>query len=305
MSAIRGVIEQNRELALAQIWHASLIIVLPTSATVIAAIQLVTRGVVAWELALCAAMYFLTMVGTTVGFHRLLAHRSFVASRALLGVLAILGSMAAQGPPVYWASNHRRHHAYSDRAGDPHSPYRDGDRELRGIRGFFHAHIGWTFSHALTNPIVFSRDLLQESLLARINRSYYLWVFLGLLIPTVTGWALTGSWTGGLDGLVWGGGVRLFLTYHFTNCINSVTHLFGYRRFETHERSRNNPWLALPTLGESWHNNHHANPGAANFGHAWWEIDVGWGVVWVFGKLGWARDIGLTAGCGGNRPWQE
>jgi stearoyl-CoA desaturase (delta-9 desaturase) len=199
-----------------------------------------------------------------------------VPVRPLKIVLAILGSMAAQGPPIYWASNHRRHHAYTDREGDLHSPHCDGIEQLKGLKGFWHAHIGWTFDHTLTNTAVFSKDLLQDRDLAIVNRYYYWWVGLGLLLPGLVGMAFEPWLDGFLDGVVWGGGVRLFFSYHFIAAVNSITHVSGYRRFKTNEYSRNNAWLAIPTFGEAWHNNHHANPSLAKLGHSWWEVDIGW-----------------------------
>ncbi len=287
---MRGVIER-RGVNIVQTLHATLLLLLPTLATIIAIALGVAHGVKVWELAILGVMYVATMIGITLGLHRMLAHRCFQASRALRVVLAILGSMAAQGPPVYWASNHRRHHTYSDVAGDLHSPHRDGDLELTGLRGFWHAHVGWTFNHALTNTAIFSKDLLRDRDLTIVNRHYYLWVLLGLVLPGVAGWLIERNGEGFLDGVLWGGGVRLFLSYHFISSINSVVHVSGYRRFNTHESSRNNYWLALPTLGESWHNNHHANPRAANFGCTWWEFDFGWLLIRLFSRLGWVRNM--------------
>jgi len=197
----------------------------------------------------------------------------------VLAGLAILGSMAAQGPPIYWVSNHRRHHQFADAKGDPHSPHRHDGRALGFWAGLWHAHSGWSFTHELSNPVYFCKDLLRDRLLCRINRHYYGWVLLGLALAAGAGGVIERSAAGLWDGLIWGGGVRLFLSYHLTGSINSVTHAIGYRSFETPDHSRNNWLLGLATLGEAWHNNHHASPSSAVFGVAWWEIDIGAAVV--------------------------
>ena len=266
--------------------HAAAILVLPTLAAAVALWQVWHGAVRAWEPAFAVGFYALTMLGITVGFHRLLSHRAFQTSPALRGVLCALGAMAAQGPPIYWASNHRRHHAFVDDAGDPHSPHRDEARTLTGWAGFWHAHVGWTFSHGLSNPVYFCKDLVQDRVVMAAGAYYYAWVVAGLALAALVGAAVERSPQGAWDGLIWGGGVRLFISYHLTNSINSVTHLFGYRTFKTPEQSRNNLWLGVPTLGEAWHNNHHAFPSSAIFGFAWWEIDAGGIAVRGLERLG-------------------
>lgn len=286
---LRGVIGRQKQPAFAQTLHAAVILLLPTCATMAAIILAFEQGIALWEIVTLALMYFLTMAGISLGLHRMLAHRSFEPARPLRVVLAVLGAMAAQGPPIYWAANHRRHHAYTDLPGDLHSPHIDGDRDLSGWRGLWHAHIGWTFDHQLTNTAFFGKDLLQDRDLAWVNQHYYLWVTLGLVLPALVGFAIEGNFRGLLGGLLWGGGVRLFLSYHFIATINSVLHVSGYRRFNTKESSRNNFWLALPTLGEGWHNNHHASPNTANFSRVWWEFDTGWQLIRMLRKLGLVR----------------
>ncbi len=259
--------------------HAAAILALPALTLAIALRQLWRGEVQAWQVLLALALYLLTMSGITVGFHRLLSHRAFQARRGVQAGLAILGSMAAQGPPIYWVSNHRRHHQFADAAGDPHSPHRQGERALGFWRGLWHAHGGWSFGHELSNPAYFCKDLLRDRRLGWINRHYYSWVLLGLAAAGGAGALIERSAVGAWDGLVWGGGVRLFLSYHLTGAINSITHAAGYRRFDTPDRSRNNWLLGVATLGEAWHNNHHAAPSSAVFGLAWWEIDIGAAVV--------------------------
>jgi stearoyl-CoA desaturase (Delta-9 desaturase) len=266
--------------------HAGAILMLPTIAAAGALAEAIAGGVAAWQPLLAVIGYGLTMLGITVGFHRLLSHRAFETWGKLRALFAILGSMAAQGPPIYWVSNHRRHHQFSDAEGDPHSPHWRGQRPLATWRGFWHAHVGWTFTHEMTNSAVYSRDLLRDGIISWVNRHYYKWVMLGLVLPTGIGALITASAEGAWQGLLWGGGVRLFISYHLTNAINSVTHLFGYRSFATREDSRNNAWLGLITLGEAWHNNHHACPRSAIFGLSWWEADIGGLVIMGLERLG-------------------
>lgn len=280
-------LEQGR-LRLPQKIHAVAIAVVPLIGTVAAIVMAFTVGVSALDMILLAVMYIITMMGISVGYHRLFSHRSFKAATPVRVALAIAGSMAAQGSVVYWVSNHRRHHQYTDVPGDIHSPYvRDEDR-LGFLEGFWHSHMGWTFEHKMTNALMFAKDLYRDPVIARVNRLYFLWVFLGLAIPAAIGGALTQSWTGALGGFLWGGLVRMFLCYHFTNGIDSVTHIFGRQQYETGDHSTNNAVWAMPTMGEGWHNNHHAFPSSAVFGLEWWQLDPG---AWLLAGL---RRLGLV-----------
>jgi stearoyl-CoA desaturase (Delta-9 desaturase) len=287
----RSPVLRHRAGSSAQRLHAAAILVLPTLALPVAAHQLWTGEAGLSQLLLALAFYFLTMTGITVGFHRLLSHRAFQAQRSVQAALAILGSMAAQGPPIYWVSNHRRHHQFADAAGDPHSPSCDGERRLGFWRGLWHAHAGWSFGHELSNPVFFCKDLLRDRRLGWINRRYYGWVLLGLAAAAGAGALIGHSAAAAWDGLVWGGGVRLFLSYHLTGSINSITHALGYRSFETPDLSRNNWLLGLVTLGEAWHNNHHAAPSSAVFGLAWWEIDIGAATIRALEALGLVAQV--------------
>ena len=255
--------------------HAGAILVAPAILTVWATYVAARGGFAKWQLFLALGGYVLTMLGVTVGFHRLFAHRAFTTSAWIRICLAILGSMAAQGPPIYWVSNHRRHHANSDSPGDPHSPHLDSGEPRGTWAGFRHAHFGWMFTHELTDGTAFSRDLYQDRYLMWVNQRYLWWVALGLLAPAAVGVLMEMSLRAALSGFLWGGGVRLFVSFHMTASINSITHLFGYRSFDTRDHSRNNAWLGLVTLGEAWHNNHHASPANAVFGLRWWETDIG------------------------------
>ncbi|KAB8335317.1 acyl-CoA desaturase [Scytonema tolypothrichoides VB-61278] len=275
----------------AQQLHALAINVIPLLGSIVALLMASHLGIGLIEVGLLLTMYALTLVGITVGFHRLFAHCAFQTNTAVRVVLGILGSMACQGPLIYWVSNHRRHHQYSDQPGDPHSPHCNEDQQLSRIQGLWHAQIGWTFSHEITNTFLFAKDLLREPVIAKVNQLYYLWIFLGIAIPVILGGILTGTAMGLLSGFLWGVCVRLFLSYHVTNSINSITHLYGSRSFNTHEQSRNNIWLAIPSLGESWHNNHHGFPNSARFGLKWWQIDLGYWVIYALEKLGFVWQV--------------
>ena len=240
---------------------------------------------------LLLSMYALTMVGITVGFHRYFAHSAFRTNIAIRIILAILGSMAAQGPVIHWVSNHRCHHQCSDRPGDAHSPQVYEGQKFAQLRGLWYSHIGWMLNSEVTNSAIFARDLLQDTAIAKINQLYLAWVILGLAIPAFLGGILTATWTGVLQGFLWGGLVRIFLAHHATWSINSITHLYGNRPFDTRDKSTNNIWLAIPTVGEAWHNNHHAFSSSAKFGLKWWQVDLGYYVIRVMGLLGLAWDV--------------
>ena len=249
-------------------------VLIPFLGSVLAIGLLWLTGIGAVEVALLLSMYALSIIGITVGFHRHFAHCAFRTNIAVRIILAILGSMAAQGPVIHWVSNHRRHHQYSDQSGDPHSPHL-----YEGIRGLWHGHIGWMLNSEVTNAAVFAKDLLRDSAIAKVNQLYLTWVILGLAIPGVLGGVVTGTWMGAWQGFLWGGLVRIFLAHHVTWSINSITHLYGSRPFDTSEQSTNNLWLAIPSFGEAWHNNHHAFPNSGKFGLQWWEIDLGYWII--------------------------
>jgi stearoyl-CoA desaturase (delta-9 desaturase) len=243
---------------------------------------LVGAGWLAWggslhwhDLVVLALTYVLSGVGITVGFHRLFTHRSFKTSRPLRAMFAVLGSMAVEGSVIEWVATHRKHHSFSDRPGDPHSPHVDHAPGWRGaLLGLMHAHVGWMFrGKDMANPSRYARDLLADRDLRFIGRAFPLWVVVGLALPFGLGVALTGSVVGGLTGLLWGGAVRIFLLHHATFSINSLCHFFGRRGFATGDESRNLAWLAPITLGEAWHNNHHAFPTSARHGLGRWQVD--------------------------------
>jgi stearoyl-CoA desaturase (delta-9 desaturase) len=235
-------------------------------------------GALHWsDLAVLTITYTLTGLGITVGYHRLFTHRSFKTTRAVRALLAVLGSMAVEGPVVEWVATHRKHHRFSDHPGDPHSPHVDQALGWRGeLRGLGHAHVGWIFrGQDMANPARYAKDLLADRDLRFISRVFPLWVAVGLAVPFGLGVALTGTLVGGLTGLLWGGAVRVFLLHHATFSINSLCHYYGRRPFATGDESRNLAWLAPLAFGEAWHNNHHAFPTSARHGLGRWQVDPG------------------------------
>jgi stearoyl-CoA desaturase (delta-9 desaturase) len=242
-------------------------------------------GSLHWQdLLVLAITYALTGAGITVGYHRLFTHRSFATSRSLRAILAVLGSMAVEGSVIEWTATHRKHHSFSDRAGDPHSPHADQEPGWRGaFRGLGHAHVGWMFrGKDMANPRRYAKDLLADRDIRFISRTFPLWVVAGLALPFGLGVALTGSVVGGLTGLLWGGAVRIFLLHHATFSINSLCHFFGRSPFGTGDESRNLAWLAPITFGEAWHNNHHAFPTSARHGLRRGQLDPG---AWLITTL--------------------
>jgi stearoyl-CoA desaturase (Delta-9 desaturase) len=261
----------------------------------LAAIPLLWNELVGWtDLLLLASMYLLTTMGITVGFHRLLTHRAFATYRPIQYLLAVLGTMAVEGPVIGWVSDHRRHHAHTDVDGDPHSPHVGrGDGILGALRGLWHAHVGWLLHDHPTaeGAKKYAPDLLDDRGMRAVNALFIPILALGLLVPFALGWALTGELVGGLTALLWAGLVRVFLVHHLTFSINSICHFFGGRRFATEDESTNVFWLAIPTLGESWHHNHHAFPRSASHGLRWWEIDLGGLLIRAMGRVGLAWNV--------------
>ncbi len=248
------------------------IVTVPFLGTVLA-IALLWQQAIQWsDLALLVTMYTLNAFGLTIGYHRMLTHRSFRPHPAVKAILLVLGAMAVASPPIEFAATHIKHHAQSDREGDPHSP----------LEGLFHSHLGWLFKDRFADPQVYCRHLLKDAIVVFVNRSFLLWVGLSLAIPFALG-----GWTG----LLWGGLVRIFLVHHFTFSVNSICHTFGKREFETNDRSRNQWLVALLAFGEGWHNNHHAFPRSAFHGLHWWQLDFSGYVIWTLERLGLAHEV--------------
>jgi stearoyl-CoA desaturase (delta-9 desaturase) len=260
-------------------------------------------GVAGWQLwnrelrlrdvVIFAVMYVPIGLGVTVGFHRLLTHRSFKTSPALRGLLTVLGTMAIEGPVISWVADHRKHHAYSDRVGDPHSPHVDHGGGWRGaLLGLAHAHVGWLFNHTQRGSRErFAPDLLDDPVVSFIDRTFIAWSLLGLAIPFGLGVLVAGTVGAGLEAMLWGGAVRMFVLHHVTYSINSLCHFFGRRSFDTGDHSRNLRWLAPFSLGEAWHNNHHAFPTSAIHGLGRDELDVSGSVIAALERVGLVWDV--------------
>jgi stearoyl-CoA desaturase (delta-9 desaturase) len=268
-------------------------VVLPFAAAVAAAALLWNRLVSPVDLAIAAAMYLLTAVGITVGFHRLLTHRSFQTTKPVEYLFAVLGSMAVQGPVVSWVADHRKHHAHTDSEGDPHSPHVGHDGGVRGVlAGLWHAHTGWLMStQGRADWKRYAPDLCEDPGMRAISRNFVPILLLGLALPALAGFLVSGSLAGAATGLLWGGLVRIFFVHHITWSVNSVCHFLGSRRFDTDDRSTNVFWLSLPSLGESWHHNHHAFPRSAVHGLKRWEVDLSGSIIAAMEKVGLARNV--------------
>jgi stearoyl-CoA desaturase (delta-9 desaturase) len=238
-------------------------------------------------------IYLLTGLGITVGFHRHLTHRAFKAKPWLHGLLAILGSAAIEGPVISWVADHRKHHAFADELGDPHSPHVDHGHGLKGaLRGLYHAHMGWLFIHTQRgNKERFAPDLLKDPIISWVDRTFIYWAIGGLLLPFFLGWLIGGTLFAAFTGLLWGGLVRVFVLHHFTYSINSLCHVFGNRDFETGDESRNLALIAIPTFGEAWHNNHHAFPTSATHGLGRYQVDISALVIDGLEKSGLVWDV--------------
>jgi stearoyl-CoA desaturase (delta-9 desaturase) len=243
------------------------------------------------DLVVLALLWLATGLGLTVGFHRLFAHQAFKTTPAISALLLVLGSMAARGPMISWVAMHRRHHQRADREGDLHSPRLHGSG-LRGqLRGLAHAQLTWMMRHDYPNVTVYVPDLLREKQLLRLNRRYYVWVALSLALPTVVGALAVGTLNGAVTGFLWGGAVRLVLVEHAMSAVNSLCHMFGRRPYDVRDNSRNLAWLALPSWGEAFHNNHHAFPSSAAFGLRWTQPDLGYGLIRLLAVSGLAWDV--------------
>jgi stearoyl-CoA desaturase (delta-9 desaturase) len=246
---------------------------------VIVAGALLWGTVVRWSsLAVLLVMYVVTILGVTLGFHRLLTHRSFQTFKWLQYVIAAVGSMAVQGPVMSWVADHRKHHAHTDQEGDPHTPHGHGEGVKGAIVGLWYAHMGWLFDKSgQAEHSRYARDLYEDRGMRLIHRTFGLWVVAGIAIPFAVGYAFAGTLGGALEAALWGGPVRIFLLHHVTWSINSVCHFFGTRRFDVDDHSTNVFWLAPLSMGEAWHHNHHTFPRSAFHGLKAWEIDpTGW-----------------------------
>lgn len=253
------------------------------------------HGVGPLDLVLMGSMYLLTLLGITLGYHRLFTHKSFVTPAPVRFLLAVLGSMALQGPVIQWVAHHRRHHQQSDREGDPHSPHLHDGTVWSTLKQAWHSHAGWLFGeepHGLRRSVP---DLLADPVVAFVDRTFWYWVILGLLVPGGVAYAITGSPFAAFTGFLWGGLVRMAITHHVTGSINSVCHIWGTKEYQSSDESRNNPVFGVLALGEGWHNNHHAFPTSARHGLRWWQFDLTWLTIRLLSFVGLARDVRLPS----------
>jgi stearoyl-CoA desaturase (Delta-9 desaturase) len=265
-------------------------VVVPFAGVIVAIGLLWNRGVDAIDLGILAAMYLISAVGITVGFHRLLTHRAFQTHKWMERTLAIMGSLSVQGSVIDWVADHRKHHAHTDEEGDPHSPHVGHGS---GLKGLWHAHTGWLLeTQGQADWKRYATDLYEDPGMRRIGRRFPLIALLTLLIPAAAGFLLDGFTLGGaLRGLIWGGLVRVFLVHHVTWSVNSICHFFGRRRFAVDDRSTNVAWLSILSLGESWHHNHHAFPRSAFHGLRWWEVDLSGLIISILERCGLAWNV--------------
>jgi stearoyl-CoA desaturase (delta-9 desaturase) len=268
-------------------------VVLPFAA-VVAAVPVAWGWGLSWlDVTMAVTMYVITGMGIGTGFHRYLTHGSFKANRPLRIALTVAGSLAIEGNPTQWVADHRRHHAYSDREGDPHSPWRYGESVWGLTKGLLYAHIGWMFHRELSNRERFAPDLVADKDISRIDRAFPAMVITSVFLPGVIGGLVTWSWQGALSGIFWAGLVRIAVLHHVTWSINSICHVYGERPFETRDGDKaSNFWpLAILSFGESWHNLHHADPTCARHGVDKGQLDMNARLIWIFEKLGWATNV--------------
>jgi len=254
------------------------------------------RWQIGWpEMTVLLGMYALAGFGVTIGYHRLLTHKAFETYRVVRLLFAILGSSACQGMVIKWCATHRRHHQQADREGDPHSPHLHGEGVLDRVRGFWHSHMGWTFDADKPRLARSVPDLLGDPLLMGIDQLYFLWVAIGLLLPSALLGIIFRSWTAFASGIIWGGLVRICLMQHVTWSVNSVCHIWGSRPFKNGDHSANNVAVAFLSLGEGWHNNHHAFPTSARHGLRFWQFDPSYLIIKAMQRVGLAWKIRLPS----------
>ena len=265
-------------------------VIVPFAGVLAAIVLLWNRWVDGTDLAILGGMYLITAVGVTIGFHRLLTHRSFQTHARLEHAFAVMGSLSVQGSVLDWVADHRKHHAHTDVEGDPHSPHVGHGS---GLRGLWHAHTGWLMeTQGQADWKRYATELYEDPKMRAIGRNFPLLALASLLIPTFAGFALHGfTAQGALRGLVWGGLVRIFFVHHITWSVNSVCHFFGSRRFDIEDKSTNVAWLAVLSLGESWHHNHHAFPRSAHHGLRWWELDLSGLMISGMERVGLAWNV--------------
>jgi stearoyl-CoA desaturase (Delta-9 desaturase) len=291
-TSIPGVSRMDEKRAALQRRLVLIVTIVPFVGLIAAAVTLWGHGLSATDLAIAGAFYVFCGLGITVGYHRYFTHQSFETNRFMRGLLAIAGSMAVQGPVITWVADHRRHHAFADKEGDPHSPHLDEGPGAKGVlKGLFHAHMGWLFSDEQTSPKRWCPDMLRDPLLRKIDRRFYLLTVLTFVLPAVIGGLVTWSLWGALTAFLWGSLVRIFFLHHVTWSINSICHFYGKRPFESDDFSTNNWVLSVISFGESWHNNHHAFPSSAIHGIERAQFDITGTVIAGMEKVGLAHNV--------------
>ena len=270
---------------------AYLTIGLPTLGTIAAVLYAVYDGLWLSDILLFAGMYVVTALGVEAGLHRYFTHRSFEASEPVKVFLGVAGSMAAQGPVVFWVANHRIHHAFADTDRDPHSPQPQGPGVLGRAKGLWHGHVGWLFNVKKIDWSRHTRDWLADRRIMRLNAHYFSLVLLGIAVPGIIGGLVTQSLHGVIGGILWGGLARIFVLDQATWAVNSLGHTIGNRDFPLRDESRNIGVLAPPTMGGSWHNNHHARPGLARTRRRWWQLDPAGEFIRLLDRVGLARNV--------------
>jgi stearoyl-CoA desaturase (delta-9 desaturase) len=259
---------------------------------ILAAIPLAWNRGLSWhDVVIATVMYAVAGHGITVGFHRYFTHGSFKATRRLRVILAMAGSLAIEGPVIRWVADHRRHHAFSDREGDPHSPWRYGESVPALMKGLFWAHTGWLFDVEQTSRVKYAPDLLADQDVRRVNAAFPGLVAVSVFIPAIIGGLWSISWQGAATAFFWGSLVRIGLLHHVTWSINSICHTIGERPFTSRDKSANVWWLAILSMGESWHNLHHADPTCARHGVDRGQFDSSARTIWAFERLGWASEV--------------
>ncbi|QBJ98120.1 acyl-CoA desaturase [Rhodococcus sp. ABRD24] len=284
-SVARAIVQLNPQSARAKRIVAAVTIGIPGVGFVVACYLVLTGRATGLDYILFAVFYAIQMFGITIGFHRYAAHKSFKTSRTFEGILMIAGSMAMEGPLLFWVITHRRHHRFADELGDPHSPNLSGSGLGGKLRGLWYAHIPWMFSTQESRVDVFAPDILRDRRLFFYNRTYFLWALIGLVLPALAGLLIGGTWSAAFSGFIFGGLARVFLANQAAWCVGSVSHMIGSRPFVTKDDSANNWPVAIATFGEGLQNNHHAFPGAYKHGMRWWEPDLSGRVLTVLGKM--------------------
>ncbi|MDQ3962744.1 MAG: acyl-CoA desaturase [Actinomycetota bacterium] len=289
---IPGIAPLTRGQLRAQRMAVIILTIAPFAGMILAITLLWGRAVSAVDLALFGAMYVVSGLGITVGYHRLLTHRSFDTPKSVRATFAVCGSLAVEGSVISWVADHRRHHAFADKEGDPHSPHLEEREGLLGtIKGLWHAHIGWLTDEVRTEREKWAPDMLKDPMMVKIDRMFGRLTIVSLVLPAVIGLVVTQSWAGAVSAFFWGGLARVFLLHHVTWSVNSICHYFGRRPFETTDKSTNNWPLAIISFGESWHNNHHAFPTSAVHGIRKGQIDPGGMLIAALEKLKLAYNV--------------